>query len=347
MSYTNGLDKPSDYFNTILYTGTGTSPLSVTGVGFQPDFLWIKRRDSSGSHRLTDIVRGVANHLETNNTDAEKSSSGIGSFDSDGWTFNSTGVSFNTSGGTYAGWNWLAGGTGVSNTQGSITSTVSANTTAGFSVVSWTGTGVAGTIGHGLGATPSMYIVKKRSAVEDWEVYHKSLGATKDIRLNSTGAVFTSILWNNTEPTDNVFSVYTGQSVNNSGSTYIAYCFAPKKGFSSMGSYIGNGSTDGTFVFTGMKPAFVMIKRTDSATGADWRIRDSVRTPYNDSQQTLYANLSDSESTASGNAIDFVSNGFKIRNTSAGINASGGTYIYMCFAENPFVTSTGIPTTAR
>ena len=350
MAYTD-IDKPSEYFNTVTYTGTGTSPLSVTGVGFQPDFLWIKRRDSSGSHRLTDIVRGVANHLESNNTDAEKSSSGIGSFDSDGWTFNSTGVSFNTSGGTYAGWNWLAGGTGVSNTQGTIASTVSVNTTSGFSIVSYTGTGANATVGHGLGVAPSMLIVKNRSAVGNWRCYHKSLGETQLIRLDTTNATLTNASWNNTTPTANVFSIGVNDDVNQNGGTHIAYCFAEVKGFSKFGSYTGNGSTDGTFVYLGFKPAFVIIKRS-SSTG-NWELFDNKRDIDNLVGHFLEANTTGAESdlSASHTPLDFLSNGFKLRNSSltgdTNINLSGSTYIYMAFAESPFTTSTGIPTTAR
>jgi hypothetical protein len=335
------IDKPTDHFNTVLYTGTGSTQ-SITGVGFQPDLAWFKSRTNVDSHNLVDSVRG-AFRLRSN-SDTNEAATSV-TLDSDGFTL---GGESENNGGSMVAWNWKAGGTAVSNTVGDITSSVSANTDSGFSIVSYTGTGVAGTIGHGLGSTPSMYIVKKRSAVEDWEVYHKSLGATQDIRLNSTGAVFTSILWNNTEPTDNVFSVYTGQSVNNSGSTYIAYCFAEVKGFSKFGSYTGNGSADGTFIYTGFKPAFLITKKT-SAT-APWDMFDDTRNVINPVNSRLHPNASDTEFTNSAMNIDFVSNGFKIRTTDNELNTSSATYIYMAFAEQPFVTSTtngSIPATAR
>ena len=344
MAYTT-IDKSSDYFNTKLYTGTGTSPLSITGVGFQPDFLWIKRRNSSGNHRLTDIVRGVAYQLESSNAEAEKSS-GIGSFDSDGWTFNSTGVSFNTSGGTYVGWNWLAGGTAVSNTQGSITSSVSANTTAGFSIVGYTGTGANASVGHGLGVSPDCIIVKRREdAGRGWWVYHKSLGATKAIYLHDTASSFTNSWLQNTAPTSTVFTLNSNGDTNGSSKNHIAYCFAEKKGYSKFGSYTGNGNADGTFVYTGFKPAWVMYKITSGSNS--WVIQDTKRSTTNVMDDYLLAEKADVEASTSALNIDFLSNGFKFRNGSNASNASGNSYIYMAFAENPFVTSTGIPCTAR
>ena len=342
MAYTT-IDKSSDYFNTKLYTGTGTSPLSITGVGFQPDFLWIKRRNSSGNHRLTDIVRGVAYQLESSNAEAEKSS-GIGSFDSDGWTFNSTGVSFNTSGGTYVGWNWLAGGTAVSNTQGSITSSVSANTTAGFSIVGYTGTGANASVGHGLGVSPDCIIVKRREdAGRGWWVYHKSLGATKAIYLHDTASSFTNSWLQNTAPTSTVFTLNSNGDTNGSSKTHIAYCFAEKKGYSKFGTYTGNGNTNGTFVYTGFRPAFVLSKRSSGINS--WNIMDNKREGYNPQNDLLFPDSTNVESNVTDQ--DILSNGFKLRTTGSGRNGSGQTYIYMAFAENPFVTSTGIPCTAR
>ena len=347
MAYTD-IDRPDLYFNTKLYTGTVSSQ-SITGVGFQPDWVWIKYRSDIANHHLYDSVRGVQKRLNSNTTNAEATSvNNLTSFDSDGFTIG-TDNDINESGQTYASWNWLAGGTASSNTDGSITSTVSANTTSGFSIVSYTGTGSNATIGHGLGIAPSMIIVKDRDNTTFWGVYHKSLGATKYLDLDQTNASATSsLLWNDTEPTSSVFSVGTNGRVNNNTEKYISYCFTEKKGFSKFGSYTGNVSTDGTFIYTGFKPAFVIMKRTD--TTGHWLLFDNNRSSSGGSnliQEYLYPNLSDAESSDATRGIDFLSNGFKQRNNFSAINASGGSYIYMAFAKSPFTTSTGIPTTAR
>ena len=354
MSYTNGLDKPSDYFNTILWTGDGTASQPQTGVGFQPDWVWIKTRSTTGGHNIFDSVRGATKILGSDNTNAESTNTdSLTSFDSDGFTLaGSGGTSF--SGRTYAGWSWLAGGTASSNTDGSITSSVSASTTSGFSIVSYTGTGANATVGHGLNSAPEMIIVKNRiDAGLNWVTgceyysgwdYVIELNLT-DAESNAGGAptVFTT-----TPPTSSVYSVGTAANSNGSGDGIIAYCFHSVKGYSKIGSYTGNGSTDGTFVYTGFKPAFVMIKRSDTGgTGYNWFMLDNKRGTYNPVNPFLKANASDAESTASWSKYDFLSNGFKLRDSDISINASGGTYIYMCFAENPFVTSTGVPTTAR
>jgi len=348
MAYTT-INKGSDYFNTLIYTGDGTDDRSITGLGFQPDFCWFKDRTGANSHNLFDSVRGVNLPLISNATNAELTGFDLfNSFDSDGFTISgATADNTNYNGSQFVSWSWKAGGTGVSNTNGSITSTVSANTTSGFSIVSYTGNSTGGaTIGHGLGATPQMIIVKNRdrSSAGAWQVYHISNGATKTMELNdTTGAYSSSTRWNNTAPTSSVFTVGSSLEVNGSGEDIIAYCFAEKKGFSKFGSYTGNGSTDGTFVYTGFKPAWVMVKRTDVANS--WRMLDATRDTYNVAKESLYANQSASETTL--DTLDFTSNGFKIRSTSNNINASGGTYIYMAFAENPFVGSDGTPTTAR
>ena len=347
MAYTD-IDKPSDYFNTVLYTGTGSGNQSVTGVGFQPDWVWTKNRVDAYGHNLYDSVRGVGKYLQSNGTSAESTSAtSMVSFDSDGFTVG-TGDNVQYSSNNGVAWNWLASNTTASNTDGTITSTVSANTTAGFSIVSYTGNGTAGaTIGHGLGTTPSMIITKTRSITQNWFVYHKSLGETKAIYLDLTNApTTTSTAWNDTAPTSSVFSVGTEAGTNSSGATLIAYCFAEKKGYSKFGSYTGNGSADGTFVFCGFKPAFVMIKRTDSADS--WTIRDNKRDVDNVVTQILYPDLSSAEATAaSNNYFDILSNGFKLRGNSGQINGSGGTYIYMAFAESPLVGTNNIPSTAR
>ena len=338
------INKPTDYFNTKLYTGTGSTQ-SITGVGFQPDFTWIKDRGTTDWHRELDSVRGATKELYTNATTAETTETqSLTSFDSDGFTLGTL-AQVNNASANYVSWNWLAGGTASSNTDGSITSQVSANTTSGFSIVSYTGNGSAGaTVGHGLGTTPSLMIFKDRDNTRDWIVYHKDLGATKFIKLNLTDASgTTSGYFNNTEPTSSLFTVGSGTSVNNSGTDYISYCFAEKKGYSKFGSYTGNGSTDGTFVYTGFKPAFVMMKRTN--TTGEWGMFDNKRDSFNVATAELKANASDAEEV--NGAIDFLSQGFKLKATSAFMNASGSTYIYMAFAENPLVGTNNIPATAR
>jgi len=353
MSYTNGLDKPTDYFNTVLYTGDGTSSKAITGVGFQPDWVWIKGRSVAKVHLLHDIVRGQSGgeyyYLRSDSTNAESvigDGSGLLSLDTDGFTVGEVGnATWNDDTVTYASWNWLAGGTASSNTDGSITSTVSASTTSGFSIVTYTGTGSTATIGHGLGSAPKMIFVKKRSGVDFWRIYSEAIGNTKYLVLNNSDATSTNTTeWNDTSPTSSVFTVGSSGNVNASGATFVAYCFAPKKGFSAMGQYTGNGNSDGTFVYTGFKPAFIMVKDY-TGVGNNWFIWDNKRDGYNVVNRYVRPNLSDAEGYYE--AIDILSNGFKNRNTSGSANGSGTGYIYMAFAENPFVTSTGIPTTAR
>jgi hypothetical protein len=342
MAYTT-IKKPSDYFNTKLYTGTG-SELAITGVGFQPDWTWIKARNIAYDHNLFDVVRGVTKTIKSNKTDAESTQAQmLKSFNSDGFTIGTDGaVNENTY--TFASWNWLADNTsGSANTDGSISSTVSANTTSGFSIVSYTGTGANATVGHGLGVAPKMVIVKNRSSVYDWVAWQASFAGTEYIVLNKTDAKGTATaVWNSTIPTSTVFSLGSNAAVNESSATQIAYCFAEKQGYSKFGSYTGNGSADGTFVYTGFKPAFVIIKRTDAAYS--WATYDAKRYPENKSTiPALWSNESSAEGSYS--TIDFLSNGFKIRDTSVTINASGGSYIYMAFAEEPLVGDN--PATAR
>jgi hypothetical protein len=339
------VDKGSKYFTAKTYTGTGAN-LTISGLEFAPDFVWFKGRSALSDHGLFDKVRGVQLYLRSNLTNAEgTSATSLTAFNSDGYNLGSSDL-VNGSGYTTVSWNWLAGGTGVSNTAGTISSTVSANTTSGFSIVSYTGNGTAGaTIGHGLGAVPKMMIVKPRSAADHWAVYHASLpsGASNIIYLNLTNAYGTSAgFWNNTTPTSSVFSVGSGDT-NVSSRTYIAYCFADVKGFSKFGSYTGNGSADGTFVYTGFKPKFFLAKRTDTTNS--WTITNSNNITYNQIDNFLLADSSQAESSAT--SVDYLSNGVKIRSTGAWGNASGGTYIYMAFADSPIVSSKGIPTTAR
>ncbi len=328
------------YMNIALYTGTSSSQ-SITGLGFQPDWTWIKSRSGATDHGLYDAVRGVQKQLESNTTTSETTeTTGLTAFGSDGFTVGAL-AQLNTSSATYVGWNWKANGTGVTNTAGSITSTVSANTTAGFSIVTYTGTGSNATVGHGLGVAPSMVIVKNRGGSYSWLVYHKFMAtsspATWYMSLNSTAAASNgSNVWIN-DPTSTVFTVSGSfPEVNGSANTYVAYCFTPIAGYSAFGSYTGNGSTDGPFVFTGFRPRFILVKRTDTS-GLNWRITDTSRSTYNKTIGMLEPSSSAAEYTDSGNQdFDIVSNGFKIRNDAIGVNASGGTYIYACFAEVPY-----------
>ena len=342
MPYTT-INKSSSYFNTKLYTGTGATQ-SITGVGFQPDWVWIKDRTTAYNHYLYDIIRTPLNVLQSNATDANATqTNGLSAFNSDGFTVLDNRLNVNASGDSFVSWNWLGANTTASNTSGTITSTVSANPTAGFSVVSYTGNGTSGaTIGHGLGSTPAMIICKDRSGAEEWSVYHQSLTYTKYLVLESAAAAVTSSRFYQT-PTSSLFYVSDSYGVNKNADNYIAYCFSEKKGFSKFGSYTGNGSSNGTFVYTGFKPAFVMVKSTGA--GANWLMQDNKRLGYNPSNSELYANLTNAEGTF--DRADLLSNGFKPRINSGENNSSGVTYIYMAFAENPFVTSGGIPVTAR
>ena len=357
MAYTD-IDKPSDYFNTLLYTGDNSNR-SFTGVGFQPDLTWIKARNNTTWHLLYDAVRtaGTGKELHSNSTAAEGASNSslygyLSSFDSDGFSTvngSSSSDALNETGKTYAAWNWKAGGSASSNSNGSITSSVSANTTSGFSIVSYTGNGSAGaTIGHGLSQKPSIIITKRRDSISNWLVYSSELGATKYLELETTNAGQTATSrWNDTEPTSSVFSVGTSTSANPSSGTMIAYCFAEKQGYSKFGSYTGNGNADGTFVYTGFKPAWVMAKATTDS-GQSWLISDVKRNPFNVADDRLFANLNNAENQPSDSGgIDFLSNGFKIRTNDGSTNASGQTRIYMAFASEPFTTSTGVPATAR
>lgn len=323
---------PEDYFNTVLYTGNGSTQ-SITGVGFQPDLLWLKERNSTGYPIIQNSISGVQKELYTNVTNAENSvSNGIQSFDSDGWTVGSDGWQ-NGSGDSMVAWLWKANGSGVSNTDGSITSTVSANTTSGFSIGTYTGTGAVATVGHGLSQAPEMIIIKDRPTVNDWPVYHASVGATAFLKLNATNAQATdSGLWNNTAPTASWFTLGSSNLANNNTKSHVFYAFHSVDGFSKFGSYVGNGSTDGPFIYCGFRPAFVMVKHINGTQ--DWHILDSERGSYNVIGPYLYANSSGSENNAA--KVDFLSNGFKIRVGDNAMNSNGNTLIYMAFAENPF-----------
>jgi hypothetical protein len=291
------LRRGADYFNTVLYTGNGSTQ-SITGVGFQPDWTWIKNRDAADAHVLTDAVRGATEELQSNATSAETTNAdGLTAFDTDGFSLGAD-VLYNTSSEAYVAWNWLASNTTASNTEGSITSTVSANTTSGFSIVSYTGTGANATVGHGLGVAPSMMIVKGRDSAGSWAVYHANANASPAsgrLYLQLTNA-FTAqaTAWNSTVPSSTVFSVGSLTDTNQNTNAMIAYCFAEVPGYSAIGSYTGNGLADGPFVYTGMRPSFLLWKRTNS-TG-NWTMMDSTRNTYNVLGERLYANLSNAGS---------------------------------------------------
>jgi len=353
------IDKPTDYFNTVLYTGNGGTQ-SITGLDFQPDFTWIKSRTTGGSgnnnHCVNDVVRAKGSYgypmihpnLTAAEYDPDSGNEVVTDFNSNGFSLGGNENS-NYNSATYASWNWKAGTSFTNDASatgiGTIDSAGSFNNDSGFSIVSYTGTGSNGTIKHGLSTAPDMIIVKRRDGADGWKVYNSPRGATKYLQLNTTGAEGTlSSQWNNTEPTSSVFSVGTAGDINGSGGrTYIAYCFANKQGFSKIGSYVGNGNADGTFVYTGFKPAWVMIKRTDSSNV--WVMLDNKRDPFNEVDANIYAN--DSQAELSSDRVDFLSNGFKNIGTGNANNGSSMQYIYMCFAENPFVSSTGVCATAR
>jgi hypothetical protein len=333
------------------YTGNGTNGTAISnavnGVSMQPDFVWIKDRVTANYNVLMDSVRGASNTLFSNATLAEETTPArISSFNSNGFTLTNKNDS-NTNGDTFIAWQWKANGAAVTNTAGSITSQVSANTTAGFSVVTYTGTGANATVGHGLGVAPSMIIVKNRNAVISnpaWPVYHISIGNTKYLDIQTTAAQATAItVWNNTTPTSNVFSIGVADSVSGNTNGLVAYCFAAVPGYSAFGSYTGNGSSDGPFVYTNFRPRFVMIKLASGA-GGNWIMVDTSRDTYNLSINKLGANVADAENGANvgnstQNTLDILSNGFKIRATQTDTNGNGNTYVYMAFAETPFAYS--------
>jgi hypothetical protein len=358
MAYTN-IDDPSAHFTTTLWTGAGGSPRAITNDAnsgnFQPDFVWTKGRNEAYEHQLYDSSRGAGTTkgLTSNDTSAEGNVSAtygyLSSFDSNGFT-GTAGTSgqnayFDTNAKTYAAWQWKAnGGTTASNSNGSITSTVQANTDAGMSIVTYTGTGSDSTVGHGLGVAPNAIIIKSRSNAAPWVVWTSGMaGTTSVMELNTTAAEQTvSNYWYNGF-SSTTFGLGSGSySHNTNNYTYVAYCFAEKQGFSKFGTYVGNGSTDGAFIYTGFKPALVIVKARNS--NKNWDMSTGA-VSSNQIDERLRANLADAEE--SSGYIDFLSNGFKMRNTNGTQNSSGLTYIYMAFAENPFVTSTGIPTTAR
>jgi len=348
MAYTT-IDDPSAYFQIKIYTGTSAAQ-SITFDGnsdMQPDMWWQANRDSATGTYVADSSRGLDKYLTTFTALYESTISNyVTSFDTDGFTLGSGDTAVNNNGQSFVTWNWKAnGGTTSSNTDGSVTSTVQADTDAGFSIVTYSSDNTsAETIGHGLGVEPQVVLVKRRnSANRDWSMYHKSVGNTQYLQLNEIDApVTSSAWWNNTSPTSSVFSIGFGNNSRVNSTSQIAYCFAEKQGYSRFGKYTGAGANS-PFVYTGFKPALVICKRIDSTN--DWGMVDSKRETYNGATKTLFADLSNVESSTY--TVDLLSNGFRPASDHSIFNQNGGTYIYMAFAENPFVTSTGIPTTAR
>jgi hypothetical protein len=318
--------------DVVTYTGTGAAR-SITGLGFSPDFVWVKSRDEANTHNLYDIVRGTGKELVSNTTAAEASyGNSLTSFDSTGFGLGEASW-MNGSSKAYVAWTWDAGSSTVTNTQGSISSQVRANASAGFSVITYTGTGSSATIGHGLGAAPQFFLIKRRNATSSWIAWHTSIGNSDILRLESTNATQTiSGFWQNTRPTSSLIYLDADGTVNGSGDTYVAYCFAPVAGYGAFGSYTGNGSADGSFTYLGFLPKLILIKRTD--TTSNWTMLDTLREGYNVDNDPLYPNLSDAEGTT--DLLDINSNGFKLRTTDASVNASGGTYIFAAWASNPF-----------
>jgi hypothetical protein len=326
----------ANYMAATLYTGNGSTGQSITNtvnsISFAPDFAWVKVRSTAGTdHYLADTVRGATKYLQSDTTAAEGTNNGITAFNSNGFSVGAVGDT-NTNGATIVGWQWKAGGTAVTNNDGSVTSTVSANPTAGFSIITYS-TPASGnwTVGHGLGVAPAFFMQKERNAATNWSGYHVSIGATKSIQLNTTSAAITnSVYWNNTAPTSSVITIGSGFA----GSyTEVIYAFAPIAGYSAFGSYTGNGSADGTFVYLGFRPRFVLMKSSTLVT--NWWIIDTSRNTYNVANALLTPSNNYAEDTTY-NVMDVTSNGFKIRTTYTGVNSSGDTYIYAAFAENPF-----------
>ena len=326
MAYTD-IDDPTEYFNTVTYTGNGASSHAITGVGHQPDFVWIKRRDSAVNHLLHDSIRGVTKLLVSNTTGADDVNTNILlGFDSDGFRVGANSAS-NVSSGTFVSWNWKE------------------SATSGFDIISYTGNATGRTISHSLSAVPKWIIVKNRSSSENWIVYHVSVGNGKRVGLNQTNAESsTAQSWGGTTPTSSVITLGTSSGTNANGDDFIMYAFADVKGFSKFGKYSANNNADGPFVYLGFRPAWLMLKVIDGNTGG-WDMYDNKRGSYNGQISMLQANANSAQATS--DAVDFLSNGFKIRNTSGNQNGSGDTIIYMAFAESPFVNSNGVSTNAR
>ena len=343
MAYTT-INKSTAHFNTKLYTGNDTGQ-SITGVGFQPDWVWIKSRSDTNQHNLfTPLYTGF---LESDTSDAVNGvNNGVTAYGADGFTVG-TRDAVNDNNLNFASWNWKAGGgAGSANTDGSINSTVSVNTTAGFSIVKYVGDGgMTTTVGHGLGVVPQVILIKNLETATNWTMYHHSMGNTGQLYLDTTTSFTTDAdTFKNTTPTSTLWTMSNSSKTNQGSRNHIAYCFAEKTGYSKFGSYTGNTNNgDGTFVYTGFKPAFIMVKNT--ARSQNWSMHDSKRPGYNEVNQRLQANLSDAE--ASNNKVDLLSNGFKWRTNDGDTNGYAEQHIYMAFAEAPLVGSNNVPCTAR
>ena len=332
MSYTNGLDNPELYFQCKIYTGNNGSQ-SITFDGsenMQADLVWIKKRNGAADSSLMDSVRGVRKSLTTNNAEAEYTeTAALASFDSNGLTFDGSGFDHVNTNNTFVAWNWKE------------------SAVSGMDIVSFTGNDTARTISHSLSAVPNMMILKDRDAGNDWFIYHSgntSSPETDYLKLNSTAATADlNTLWNDTAPTSSVFTIGTNGNINTTGNDYIAYLFSEKQGFSKFGSFVGNSNTNGTFIYTGFKPSLVIAKVASDTN--DWFMFDNKRSSFNAVDDSLFPNKADAESTS--HVIDFLSNGFKIRDSDGTVNSTGNTYIYMAFAEAPFVNSKGVPCNAR
>ena len=347
MAYT-AIDDPEAYFQVKTYTGTG-SAASITLDGdtdMQPDFVWIKIRSTTNQHRLLDSIRGSTNELYSDLTSKEETTAqGLTAFDSDGFSLG-TDHGFNKDTETFVAWCWKANGSGSANTDGSINSTVSVNTTAGFSIVKWTGDGSTGaTVGHGLGVVPKMIIMKNLTeSSRHWQIYHESIGNTHYFQFDTNAKLDDAGCFDDTSPTSSVFTLGSANRGNEDTKSFIAYCFAEKQGYSKIGSYTGNNSTDGTFVYTGFRPAWVLLKISLGTTGS-WALFDSKRDVDNPVDKRLFPDSGGAEDP--GNDCDLLSNGFKHRTTGSGTNGDGYSYTYMAFAEAPFVNSNGVPCNAR
>ena len=350
MAYTT-IPKSTAYFNTKLYSGTSAIQ-TVSGVGFEPSWIWTKSRTNAGNNRVVDQVRGLTKYIRTNGVNVEQTyTNAITAVNSDGFVLGADASNdFNLNGQNYVSWNWKANGQGSSNTDGSINTTyTSANTTSKCSIVKWVGTGANATVGHGLGVIPSSVWVKNLNEGEDWTVWHKGLAGTHCLVLNSTAGDANGGAgpWNSTIPDANVFSLGTWNSTNKASSNMIAYVFAECQGFSKINRYSGNGNANGSFIYTGHKPAFVMIKCA-SHPSLEWNIWDNKRNPLNVADKVLWANTTNTEAEiAYDYDIDMLSNGFKVRTADSRLNANGYNYFYWSFAEEPLVSTNGQPATAR
>ncbi len=343
MAYTT-VNKSTDHFNTKLYTGNGGTN-AVTGVGFQPDLVWLKGRSYVDGHVLYDALRGT-NYIQSNTMGADSSiGTGLSSLDSDGFTLGSW-SNINRNSENHVSWNWKANGAGSSNGDGSITATVSANTTSGFSIVKYTGTGSNATVGHGLGVAPKIIFFKDTTnGSTNWAVYNKDIGNNYRLTLNANTARqgTSSDYYQNYDPTSSIFYLGSNTRANASSAVTIAYCFADVTGFSKIGKYTGNNNSDGPFVYTGFKPAFVMVKNFD--IDINWIILDNKREGYNPQKYALFPNTTNDET--GDYLMDFTANGFKVRTATSALNGSGDDLVYMAFAEAPLVGTNNIPAVAR